>query len=162
MTSWGPLQPELTYDPTAEKEEDPDGSKIWTTGVSELQGFQSAKDPQVKMFSLGVMKPGLISYLHHRLIFSSSSWYMFMEPQPHHPSPPWACTPSPTLYRQHKADRKHRELLQSKNEAFWEWGKGALVFIKISSLNQLCQGKPARRWEHMAGRRGGRDMAVLT
>lgn len=40
-------------------------------------------------------------------------------------------------------------------------GKGALVFIKISSLNQLCQCKRARRWEHMARRRGGRDMAVL-
>lgn len=96
------------------------------------------------------------------LTFSSSGWYMFMVPQPHHPSPSQVCTPSPTWYRHHRADRKYRELLKSKNEVFWEWGKGASVFIKNSSLNQLCQGKPARRWEHMAGRQGGRDMAVLT
>jgi len=66
-----------------------------------------------------------------------------------------------TLYRHHRAGSKYRELLQAKNEAFWEWGKGAFIFIKISSLNQLCQCKPARRWEHMAGRRRGRDTAVL-
>lgn len=95
------------------------------------------------MFSLGLKRLGFISYLYHRLICSSLSWLIFMVP----PSLPISGV------RSFQATESSQKIIQraaqvQQNQSIWGVGEGScsLYYIKISSLNQLCQQGGGNTW----------------
>lgn len=135
VTSPAPLQPVILQQRGRCGSKNPKSRCLAATRISVSQ------EPLLRMFIPGFMIPGFIPSLQLGFI----SPVPLRAPQPLIP----LCTPS---LAQCRKQGKHGES-KAKMGAFWERGKGAGVFMELSSLEQPAvpeQGSGS--WEHMAGR----------
>lgn len=134
MTSWGLLQPESASDPTAKIQMDQKSKYLVSQSCEDFsqQVIHSSRCLVLVLWDLDSFPTSITSLS----AAAWAGWYLWS----HHPSPSQATESGQKIIQ--------RAAQVQQNQSIWGVGEGScsLYYIKISSLNQLCQQGGGNTW----------------